>query len=70
MLKTCIAVFASSEPVPGMNDGTLSLAFVEMRQLLDLVIYNDWSSYIADYGSERNKYSRVQPQTLIAILDK
>ncbi|KAF6017669.1 EXOC6B [Bugula neritina] len=63
-------MFASSEPVPGMNDGTLQLAFVEMRQLLDLVIYGDWSSYIADYGTERNKYARVQPQTVLAILDK
>lgn len=53
-----------------MNDGTLSLAFIELRQILDLVIYGDWSSYIADYGTERNKYSRVQPQTLLIILDK
>lgn len=65
-----VVVFASSEPVPGMNDGTLQLAFVELRQLLDLVIYGDWSSYIADYGSERNKYARVQPQTLLVILEK
>lgn len=65
-----VLVFASSEPVPGMNDGTLSLAFTELRQILDLVIYGDWSSYISDYGTERNKYARVQPQTLLIILDK
>ncbi|XP_067928317.1 exocyst complex component 6B-like [Watersipora subatra] len=63
-------MFASSEPVPGMNDGTLLMAFAELRQLLDLVIYADWNSYIADYGAERNKYARVQPQTLLAILEK
>ena len=63
-------MFASSEPVPGMNDGTLQLAFVELRQLLDLVIFSDWSSYLADYGTERNKYSRVQPQTVLAVLEK
>lgn len=53
-----------------MNDGTLQLAFVELRQLLDLVIFSDWSSYLADYGTERNKYSRVQPQTVLAVLEK
>lgn len=63
-------VFASSEPVPGLNDGTLLLAFTELRQLLDLVIYGDWSSYISDYGKDKNKYSRVQPQTLLIVLDK
>ena len=25
--------FASSEPVPGLNDGTLQLAFVDLRQV-------------------------------------
>lgn len=63
-------MFASSEPVPGLNDGTLQLAFTELRQLLDLVVQGDWSSYIADYGIESNKYARVQPQTLVTILEK
>jgi len=65
-----VTVFASSEPVPGMNDGTLQLAFVELRQLLDLVIQGDWCSYLHDYGSEKNKYLRVQPNTLLAVLEK
>lgn len=63
-------MFAGSEPVPGMNDGTLLMAFVELRQLLDLVIYGDWSAYIHDYGTEKNKYSRVQPQTILVVVEK
>ena len=31
---------------------------------------DDWSTYLADYGSESSKYLRVKPQTALIILDK
>ncbi|KAK2173949.1 hypothetical protein NP493_839g01090 [Ridgeia piscesae] len=62
--------FASSEPVPGLNDGTLQLAFVDLRQLLDLFISWDWTNYIADFGKPYNKYLRVSPNTCIVLLEK
>ncbi|CAH1783134.1 unnamed protein product, partial [Owenia fusiformis] len=62
--------FACSEPVPGFNDGTLQLAFQDLRQLLDLFTSWDWSTYLADYGQSSCKYIRVQPSTAIALLEK
>jgi len=38
-LGYCVIIlveFASSEPVPGLNDGTLQLAFVDLRQVSDV----------------------------------
>uniref|UniRef100_A0A8B9QXM2 Exocyst complex component n=1 Tax=Anas platyrhynchos TaxID=8839 RepID=A0A8B9QXM2_ANAPL len=42
--------FARSGPVPGFQGDTLQLAFIDLRQLLDLFIQWDWSTYLADYG--------------------
>lgn len=62
--------FATSEPVPGSNDGTLQDAFCDLRQLLDLFINWDWSVYLADYGKQQAKYLRVQRHTAISLLEK
>ncbi|XP_060073280.1 exocyst complex component 6B-like [Ylistrum balloti] len=63
-------LFAASEPVPGFTDGTLVMAFADVRQLLDLFLNWDWSVYLADYGQSKSKYLRVQPQVAISILEK
>uniref|UniRef100_F6R906 Exocyst complex subunit EXOC6/Sec15 C-terminal domain-containing protein n=2 Tax=Ciona intestinalis TaxID=7719 RepID=F6R906_CIOIN len=63
-------LFANSEPVPGFRDGALQMSFVELRQLLDLFLSWDWSSYLADYGSGSSKYLRVSPGTALALLEK
>lgn len=62
--------FAASEPVPDFNDGTLQLAFADLRQLLDLFLNDDWSSYLADFGNPQAKYVRVKPQVAINIMEK
>lgn len=62
--------FAASEPVPGSNDGTLQLAFCDLRQLLDLFINWDWSVYLADFGKPNAKYLRVPRHTAINLLEK
>ena len=62
--------FAESEPVPGSNDGTLQMAFCDLRQLLDLFINWDWSVYLADYGKQQARYLRVQRHTAISLLEK
>ncbi|XP_041124578.1 exocyst complex component 6 isoform X2 [Polyodon spathula] len=63
-------LFASSEPVPGFQGDTLQLAFVDLRQLLDLFMVWDWSTYLADYGQPTSKYLRVNPSTALALLEK
>ncbi|CAI9733086.1 exocyst complex component 6B-like isoform X1 [Octopus vulgaris] len=62
--------FAASDPVSGFNDGTLLLAFADLRQLLDLLLNWDWSVYLADYGQPKCKYVRVKPVVAISLLEK
>ncbi|XP_032889489.1 exocyst complex component 6 isoform X6 [Amblyraja radiata] len=63
-------LFASSEPVPGFQGDTLQLAFIDLRQLLDLFMVWDWSTYLADYGQATSKYLRVNPSTALILLEK
>eukprot|EP00079_Xenopus_tropicalis_P016647 XP_004915790.1 PREDICTED: exocyst complex component 6B isoform X4 [Xenopus tropicalis] len=62
--------FARSGPVPGFQGDTLQLAFIDLRQLLDLFIKWDWSTYLADYGQPTCKYLRVNPTTALILLEK
>ncbi|CAD6991134.1 unnamed protein product [Ceratitis capitata] len=62
--------FAASEPVPGLREGELSKYFLKNRQLLDLLIMEEWSTYLHDYGKQENRYHLVHPQTIIVILEK
>ncbi|KAM8939853.1 exocyst complex component 6B isoform 3-T3 [Pelodytes ibericus] len=62
--------FARSGPVPGFQGDTLQLAFIDLRQLLDLFIKWDWSTYLADYGQPTCKYLRVNPNTALTLLEK
>uniref|UniRef100_A0A9J8CVT4 Exocyst complex component n=1 Tax=Cyprinus carpio carpio TaxID=630221 RepID=A0A9J8CVT4_CYPCA len=62
--------FARAGPVPGFQGDTLLLAFIDLRQLLDLFTQWDWSTYLADYGRPTCKYLRVNPHTALALLEK
>ncbi|KAL4824842.1 hypothetical protein H8958_007815 [Nasalis larvatus] len=55
--------FARSGPVPGFQEDTLQLAFIDLRQW-------DWSTYLADYGQPNCKYLRVNPVTALTLLEK
>jgi len=64
-------MFASSEPVPGMEEGVLVMCFLDLRQLLDLFVAWDWTTYFADFGkTDSSRYQRVQPATALVLLDK
>lgn len=63
-------VFTGSDPVPGLKDGEALLIFAEVRQLLDLLISEEWSAYLHDYGKPDNRYNLVQPATIIVVLEK
>ena len=48
----------------------LCIAFF-FRQLLDLFLSWDWTTYFADFGkTENNKYQRVTPATALVLLEK
>uniref|UniRef100_A0A0N5ALF3 Exocyst complex component n=1 Tax=Syphacia muris TaxID=451379 RepID=A0A0N5ALF3_9BILA len=63
-------LFTSRCPVAGFEDSTLTVTFASLRQLLDLVMKADWPTYLADYGKDSSKYSRVQASSAIIILEK
>lgn len=56
--------------MPGLKEGELSKYFLRNRQLLDLLILEEWSTYFHDYGKQENRYHLVQPQSIIVILEK
>lgn len=63
--------FANSEPVQGLKDqDALPLFFVELRQLVELVMDEDWATYVQDYGKNNVKYLRVNAMTALIILEK
>lgn len=66
----CILVFASSEPVTGLQQDELMQYFASLRQMLDLFMSWDWSAYFHDYGKETSKYSAVVPENAIVLLEK
>lgn len=63
-------VFAGSVKVPGLKVDDASAYFAEVRQLLDLLILEEWSIYLHDYGKPDNRYNLVQPKTIIIVLEK
>lgn len=63
-------LFASSEPVEGFKEGDLLTAFAELRQLCDLFLYEDYSTFMSDMGKQQNKYLRVTTATALAVVDK
>lgn len=62
--------FVNSNPVEGISDGILQMTFMELRQLIDLLLNEDWSTYFADHGTTTSKYSRVNPSVVIRLLEK
>lgn len=52
------------------DPSTLLMAFSDIRQLTDLILLWDWSTYFHEYGKKDAKYNRVQPQTALCILEK
>ena len=47
-------MFASSEPVPGMEEGVLVMCFSDLRQLRDLFVSWNWSTYFTDFGKSHS----------------
>jgi len=63
-------MFTAQCPVPGFDDATLSMTFAHVRQLLDLVMNADWTTYLAERGQNNSKYSRVKASSAAILLEK
>uniref|UniRef100_A0A1I7X8W0 Transmembrane protein n=1 Tax=Heterorhabditis bacteriophora TaxID=37862 RepID=A0A1I7X8W0_HETBA len=46
------------------------MMFTFFRQLLELVMSTDWTTYLAEYGQENGKYVRVKAATSAILLEK
>ncbi|KAF2354026.1 Exocyst complex component EXOC6/Sec15 [Trinorchestia longiramus] len=62
--------FAAGEPVPGLEEGALVMCFADLRQLLDLLLTEDWSTYCSEYGRSDAKFLRVSPATAASLVEK
>uniref|UniRef100_A0A0N4YC48 Exocyst complex component 6 (inferred by orthology to a C. elegans protein) n=1 Tax=Nippostrongylus brasiliensis TaxID=27835 RepID=A0A0N4YC48_NIPBR len=63
-------MFTARCPVAGFDHNTLPMTFAHLRQLLELVMSNDWTSYLAEYGQETGTYVRVNAATATQLLEK
>lgn len=61
---------ASAEMDTNLGDDFLAMTFYDLRQVVDLFLNNDWSLYLADFGKPEGRYSRVDGNTALAILEK
>lgn len=57
-------------PVEGIDLKTLHVAFEELRQLCDLFLCEDYSTYMTDLGKKTNKYIKVTTATALTVVDK
>lgn len=64
-------LFTSQCPIPGFDDvAALTMTFAHVSQLLDLILNNDWTNYLASRGQRTNKYSRVKASYAATLLEK
>uniref|UniRef100_A0A7E4VMA7 Exocyst complex component n=1 Tax=Panagrellus redivivus TaxID=6233 RepID=A0A7E4VMA7_PANRE len=63
-------MFTAQCPVDGFDDAILSMTFAHVRQLLDLVMNADWTTYLAERGHHNSKYARVKASDAAILLEK
>lgn len=62
--------FIAQCPVTDLDYSALSITFAHVRQLLNLVMDNDWTTYLAERGKRNCKYSRVKASSAVTLLEK
>jgi hypothetical protein len=65
-------LFTAQCPVQGFNDDSsaLLMTFAALRQLLDLTLIADWTTYLAERGQRNGKYPRVKASSAAALLER
>ncbi|GMR61536.1 hypothetical protein PMAYCL1PPCAC_31731 [Pristionchus mayeri] len=63
-------MFTAQCPVPGLDNQTLPVTFATLRQLLDLVVHDDWPTFCAEHRKERKTYDRVKINDVVVVLVK
>ncbi|KAI6173520.1 SEC-15 protein [Aphelenchoides besseyi] len=62
--------FAAKAPVGGFDESTLPMTFAHLRQLLDLVINEDWTTYLSNRNQPNFPYNRVKAIDAAMLLEK
>ena len=60
----------ASRMVPGLKEDELLRMFAKVRQLCNLLLEEEWSAYLHDYGKAENAYAQVEPGHVIVVLEK
>eukprot|EP00795_Rhopilema_esculentum_P012131 gene12131-2735_t len=72
-LKHC-EDFVSSKPVEGFEEGMLEMTFVELRQIVNLLLDGDWNTFCTEYTESKEtgnrKYGRVTPGLAAKLYEK
>ncbi|CAK5127180.1 unnamed protein product [Meloidogyne enterolobii] len=72
-------LFAAQCPVPGFEDNALAITFAHLRQLLDLVMGPDWTTFFSERDASQQqrtensvapKYTRVKASNAAILLEK
>lgn len=72
-------MFAAQCPVPGFEDNALAITFAHLRQLLDLVMGPDWTTFFSERDASQQqrtensvaaKYTRVKASNAAILLEK
>uniref|UniRef100_A0A914KIZ6 Exocyst complex component n=3 Tax=Meloidogyne incognita group TaxID=654580 RepID=A0A914KIZ6_MELIC len=72
-------LFAAQCPVPGFEDNALAITFAHLRQLLDLVMGPDWTTFFNERDASQQqrtensvaaKYTRVKASNAAILLEK
>lgn len=70
-------LFTAQCPVPGFEDNALAITFAHLRQLLDLVMGPDWTTFFAERDAAQHrgsgggaKYARVKASSAASLLEK
>ncbi|KAF8363690.1 sec-15, partial [Pristionchus pacificus] len=63
-------MFTAQAPVTGLDPQTLPVTFATLRQLLDLVVEDDWTTFCAEARNDKKRYDRVKINDAIVILEK
>ena len=52
------------------EDGALSMTFKQLRQLLDLVLKEDYSTFLGEQNKPNGSYDRVRTGDVALLLEK
>lgn len=63
-------VFATKINIPNLHSETLLLCFQDLRQLLELIMDRQWSTFFEYFNKDESPYGRVNPHHALIVVEK